>query len=339
MNILIATGIYPPEIGGPAQYAYNLENQFRAKGHNVDVRYFTKIERKLPTGLRHLYYLLKTLPAFVRADYILVLDTFSVAMPIYILSKIFRKSYTIRTGGDFLWESYVERTKKPILFKEFYKTEIPYFTKKEKLIFDVTKIILSSCRTIVFSTSWQQNIFIEAYGIDRNKTTIIENYYNISKTSTIQTETTPSTKNFLISTRNLFWKNKDRLIAHLQRLQKEFPEAGIEIDDNTYSHMQFQEKIRTSYAVVLMSLGDISPNMILDAIGQGTPFLLTTENGIGDRIRDIGLFANPLDDEDIYNKLTMLLDPNIYTELKQKLSKYSQTHSWEEMAGEYLALI
>lgn len=88
MNILIATGIYPPEIGGPAQYAYNLENQFRAKGHNVDVRYFTKIERKLPTGLRHLYYLLKTLPAFVRADYILVLDTFSVAMPILSLIHI-----------------------------------------------------------------------------------------------------------------------------------------------------------------------------------------------------------------------------------------------------------
>ena len=37
MKILISTGIYPPDIGGPAQYARNLYATWKKQGHDVKV--------------------------------------------------------------------------------------------------------------------------------------------------------------------------------------------------------------------------------------------------------------------------------------------------------------
>ena len=68
-RILVATGIYPPDIGGPAQYAYELEKIWKTEGYDVTVKYFL-FERKLPTGIRHIWFLIKSLPSILRADFI-----------------------------------------------------------------------------------------------------------------------------------------------------------------------------------------------------------------------------------------------------------------------------
>src|SRR5436309_2301876 len=109
MKILIATGIYLPKIGGPAQYAKNLERVFTDLGHSVTVLTFG-LEDNLPTGVRHLFFFFKILPKVFSADIICALDTFSVGLPAVLASQISGKKCVIRTGGDFLWEQYVERT-------------------------------------------------------------------------------------------------------------------------------------------------------------------------------------------------------------------------------------
>ena len=73
MKIVIATGIYPPDIGGPAQYAKELHDTFLVQNHQVKVIKFGKL-KYLPTGIRHLCYFFKFFAAF-GADYIIILDT------------------------------------------------------------------------------------------------------------------------------------------------------------------------------------------------------------------------------------------------------------------------
>src|SRR3989344_3051483 len=90
MKILIATGIYPPDIGGPAQYTKGVEEAWRAQGHTVQVLSFG-IERKLPTGIRHLYYFFRVLFSLPRADFVFSPDTFSAAIPAFFASKLFGK--------------------------------------------------------------------------------------------------------------------------------------------------------------------------------------------------------------------------------------------------------
>ena len=49
-------------------------------------------------------------------------------------------------------------------------------------------------------------------------------------------------------------------------------------------------------------LGDISPNLILDAVRHNKPFILTQENGLTDRLGDIGLYVDPENVDDIKEK-------------------------------------
>ncbi len=338
MRILIATGIYPPEIGGPAQYAVNTESVFRKKGHIVTVKHYTAIERWLPLGLRHIYFAIKSIIAFIRADTILVLDTFSVALPIYALSLIIPKKYTIRTGGDFLWENYTERTKKDVLLRKFYTDEIHNLTRKERLILSITRRVLQRATYVVFSTAWQRDIWKPVYNIAPERVRLIENYYNVTGDAHAHEHKAGESKVFMLGCRDLHWKNKPMAIKVLKRLQHDFPTLSIEIDTNTYPHAEYIARMKKAYATVLVSLGDISPNMMLDSVRAGTPFVLTEENGIQSRLEGLGVFVNPLDEDDIYNKVVSLLNPATYSIYKEHIAQYSFTHTWDQITDEFITL-
>lgn len=328
MRILISTGIYPPKIGGPAQYSKNLKNSLELAQNRVKIATFG-LETSIPTGLRHLLFLVKIIPKVLWADYIIVMDTFSVGLPTVFLASILGKKSVVRTGGDFLWEGFVERTKKKVLFRDFYINEINNFSKKEKIIFKLSRFTLQSTDKVIFSTKWQRDIFIKAYSLDESKTDIIENYYGpIESTSDV------SNLDFIGSTRNLVWKNLDIL-------KNVFTEV-ISLNSNVKLYTQnvifedFINLIKNSYAVVLVSLGDISPNLILDAVRLGKPFICTKEVGIYDRIKDLGIFVDPLNESEIKNAVLKLLDKNEYNNIKNKLKNFNFIHDWDSIAGEFL---
>jgi len=206
MRILIATGIYPPEVGGPAYYAQELERVFPALGYDTCVVTYGFLKR-LPTGLRHLAYIKKLflVMLFWRPTYVLALDTFSVGLPAVFVARFMRTKVIIRTGGDFLWEQYVERTGEKILFHELYNARRNY-TRKERAIFWLTRWTLQHATHVVFSTKYQQDVFVSAYKLDDSSTSVIENSYGTKEPST-----EPSRKNFVCFTRQLKWKNLDVL--------------------------------------------------------------------------------------------------------------------------------
>ena len=72
------------------------------------------------------------------------------------------------------------------------------------------------------------------------------------------------------------------------------------------------------YAFILVSLGDISPNMIMDAIRFNRPFIVTRETGIYERIKDIAIFVDPENTEDIAEKIIWLSEPENYEKQKEK---------------------
>lgn len=329
MKILITTGIYPPKIGGPAQYAKNLKSAFEAKGHEVRVKTFS-IEDYLPSGLRHLYFFVKIIPVLIRSEVVFVLDTFSVGLPTILAAKIFGKVCIIRTGGDFLWEQYVERTQKKVPLRSFYETERSNFSVKEKIIFWLTKWTLRNVTHTIFSTNWQREIFIEPYGMKRKKTSIVENYY-CEKEADLE----PSSKEFIGSTRKLTWKNIDILQSVFVEIKRSHPEVELFLENMPYGKLM--ERLKESYAVILVSIGDISPNMMLDAIRFNRPFICTKEVGIYDRIKDAGTFVDPYNKEEIKNAVLNLLTKEGYREAKQKVQQFNFVHTWEQIADEFLA--
>ncbi len=333
MKILIASGIYPPDIGGPAQYARNLYETWKKQGNDVKVAAY-RWERAFPTFMRHFLYLLKVLRKGWNADLVIVLDTWSAAVPAMYACKLMRKKYLIRTGGDFLWESYVERTGDMVLFKDFYGSRVPKLSRKERLIYRLGGDALRNAAAIVFSTDWQRKIFEKAYGLKPAKDYIVENYCG-PRLEAME----PENRSFVAGTRSLKWKNIELLKTAFEKADKQVQSKGlpaIDLDGGKAVYDSFVEKIRRSYAVVLVSIGDISPNMILDAIRVGVPFIVTKETGIADRIRDCAIFADPQNENDIVSKIVWLSDPANRAAQAEKVRRFAFTHTWEQIADEIL---
>ncbi|MCE9629069.1 MAG: hypothetical protein K8Q91_03690 [Candidatus Vogelbacteria bacterium] len=334
--ILIATGIYPPAIGGPAQYAVNVEREWRLKGFKVVVKTFT-FEYFLPTGIRHLFYLGKILPTIWRADFIFILDTWSVALPVATACLLLRKKFVVRTGGDFLWESYVERTKKPVLLRDFYKTEMQNLSFKERIIFKTTRFVLSQAKTIIFSTKWQQSIWLEPYCLSSQSMVIVSNYLGTQDQKKTDSPEVHSDFILVSSSRGLVWKNKGILEKALAIAQKSNPKLRL-FDDNV-SYQDFMKVIEKSQAIILVSLGDISPNMILDGLRFGKPFVCTKECGLYENLKDLGLWVDPLDSLAIAEAMVEISKPEVYRSLVDKINSSEYRHSWVEIADEIMLIM
>ncbi len=336
MKILIATGIYPPQIGGPAQYAKELTKALKKLGDEVKVCTYGA-EKKLPVGIRHVVFLIKILPTYFKANYIIVLDTFSVALPVYLASFIFNKPYIIRVGGDFLWEGFVERTGKKVLLRNFYQTTYDDWNLKDKFIFYITKKVLKRAKKIVFTTRWQQDIWQQVYELKNDKINIIENYYGPKDDINDNQIVDEDKKIFLAGTRKLKWKNLTTLTLAFNLAQKKDP--SLELDLTNVSYDNFLIKMKASRAVILVSLGDVSPNMILDAIRLNKPFVLTRETGLYDRLKKVGLFVDPENEVEIADAILTLLNPNEYKKWQAKVREFNFIHTWEEIALEFKVLM
>ena len=112
----------------------------------------------------------------------------------------------------------------------------------------------------------------------------------------------------------------------------------IEFDTTKAVYDNFQERMRRSYAVILNSIGDISPNMIFDAIRVGTPFILTKENGISDRVKDCAIFIDPMNKNDIVEKIVWISDPKNRKKQADKVKKFNWVHSWENIGNEIISI-
>ncbi len=336
MKILISTGIYPPKTSGPAQYAFNMNRVWTNMGHTVYVKTFG-IENMIPTGLRHLFYFIKIIPSVIWSDFVFALDTFSVGLPTALACFLFNKKLVIRTGGDFLWEGYVERTGDMALLKDFYKTRLDKFYIKEKIIFYLTKWTLSHTDKIIFSTSWQKDIFLYPYElINKNndgEICIVENRYGEKEKQDIKNIIN---KDFIGSTRPLKWKNLGLLNEVFN--DPKLSQNGLKLITNEMPYQKFMDMIKESYAVILVSLGDISPHMILDAIRLNKPFIVTEENGLMNRIADISITVNPLDQNDIKEKIDFLLDKDNYNRQVEKIKSFNFIHTWEDIAKEIIEI-
>ena len=331
LRILIAAGIYPPAVGGPAKYAKQLGDHWKREGHAVSVAAY-RLEHSLPIGARHLLYFLRILPRVARADFIVAFDTLSVGLPAVLAARLFRKRIVIRAGGDFLWESYVERTGDLVLLRDFYQVARSKWSRKEKLIFFLTKHALQNASAIAFNSEFQRKIFISAYGLAERNACVILNHYGPKMPGEKPTE-----KNFIWAVRPLKLKNGALLREAFADAQAADP--FLALDDHLTSHDELLRRIRSCYAVILPSITDISPNLILEAVQFGKPFICTTETGAFEALKDCGIFVDPTSKKALTEKILFLADEKNYQECARKVAAFElPPHGWSQIAAEFLAL-
>lgn len=327
-HIVIATPLFPPDVGGPALYAEMLSRVWSHEGYTVSIVSFSSL-KKFPTGIRHILYFFKLIPAFINADVVFVLDTFSVALPSVILGHILHKKVVVRVGGDFLWEMYINRTKELILLSEFYNEERA-FTFKENTIFDLTNFVFQYADAVVFSTQWQKNIYLDAYTLDTARVFVVENIYP----SRLKRNIVPKNRVILSPSRDVFLKNKKGLHEAFALVKERFFDAALDTDISTYDVLL--HRMSEAYCVVVPSLSEVSPNIVLDAISLGVPVIVTRDCGIKDRLSDVVVWVDPKSPESIAEGIELLMDARTYSEYMARMSKFSYVRTEEMVARDFL---
>jgi len=123
VKVLITTGIFPPDIGGPAtQLDYLIkEVLIRKPSFKINVLTFGekgadypydvyKISKKIPKILKSFSYLMKTFILILQNDTIYAWDLYTAGFSSYLIKKIIpRKKLVIRFVGDSAWEYYFNK--------------------------------------------------------------------------------------------------------------------------------------------------------------------------------------------------------------------------------------
>ena len=372
--ILIATPLYPPAVGGPASFARDLALSLSRAGCRVSVLTYgrvtndaeeisnefsvTRVSSRIPSGPKHLVYVAKALRLLKRVDAAIVLDPFIVGVPVALAARLLKKPFIIRVDGDFVWESYVERTGHELTLEEFCR-RLPRglpLSPKERLALVGSGYTFRSARQLVFSSEWRERIFDIAFPDCRGGHVFL-------RPSWPNREPAARTRDpvVLFAGRFIRIKNTIRLarsflaVAPLPwrlELVGEGPQAPalrkFLIDAKAGDRVriaapmpryQLDECMRRAAVFALPSLSDVAPRVILDCVRLGTPFLMTRETGLWETLKDVGLFVNPLDEADIQQNLRRLMDPGVSKEYQKRLAAFTQVRAWEEIANEWIQLV
>ncbi len=328
MTILIATGIYPPQIGGPAKYAQKLHEELGRHGP-VELCAWSDFERALPWGIRHLVYFLRLVPKVARADAILALDTWSTGFPALVAAKLLRKKLLVRIGGDFVWEAYIERTNEMVRLSEFYK-EPRLLSFKERLIQRATLTLLRHADVLLFNTAWQMRIWQETFQFS-TPAHVLENEYPAKKSAP---DFPLGKKIFVAAGRGITYKN---IPAFAEAFAKAAP-GQAELDTRALPPREHAARIEAAYAYVVPSVSEVNSNNIIEALSYNKPFIAPLDCGMRERLEGLGVFADTLDKAAMQAAVEELLDEAKYQAYVERISAFSYVHTWADIADEILEL-
>lgn len=179
MKILIATGIYPPDIGGPATYSSLLKKEFPKRDFSVEIVTYgpAGISRKIPKGLRHLIYFLVCFLKALHSDVVFAQNQLSAGLPAMFVAKIIGRKFIMRVPGDSVWEWAVQKCGIKETIDDFqnkkYGRQIEIRRKIQRFVMNRTDAIITPSfyfKKIV--SGWVKNsekIHVIYNGIEMNK--------------------------------------------------------------------------------------------------------------------------------------------------------------------------
>lgn len=329
MKIVIATPSYPPRVAGPSHYAKGVAEVWRAQGHDVVVVSFDAYLH-LPSGIRHAVYAWKLLFQVRSASFIVALDIFSVALPAVLVAQLFRKKCIVRVSGDFIWEGYVEREGVEVTLREFYAGK-DLWTWRERLLFRLSRYTLRSATGLVFQNNWQKTLVLREFALAHAVSAVIRNSFPKSVLSSAE-----DGKIYL-------WAGRAIRLKNIERLKQAFTEAEAidsSIEFRMYTSLSRDalfEHMKKAYVVLNPSLSDMNPNIVLEGIAFGKPFICTAESGIREVTEGMGLFVDPKDTRAIRDAILTLSKEDAYNDCRSAIASRNIERTYRDVAAELLA--
>ncbi len=296
MKLVIATPLYPPEIGGPATYAKLLSDGLPGKGIKIEMVKFSGV-RHLPRFISHLTYYRRVLRAARRADAVLALDPVSVGLPALHAARKAGKPFFVKIVGDYAWEQGQQRFGVAQTLDEFVKTpRVPLLVRLLRRV--QTHVARGAVRVIVPSNYLKR--IVVAWGIPPDKIEVIYNAVPLEKPGSILPKAVSALPRPLVVTvgRLVPWKHIDGVIdatagvfgASLavvgegpehatlaQRAKEKLSERAV--FTGLLSHADTLAVMKSADALVLNSSYEGLSHLLIEALTLGMPIIATRVGG------------------------------------------------------------
>ncbi|OGG64635.1 hypothetical protein A3J11_00975 [Candidatus Kaiserbacteria bacterium RIFCSPLOWO2_02_FULL_55_12] len=265
MKLVIATPLYPPEIGGPATYAKLLFDGLPGRGIEVELVKFNEV-RYLPKIIRHYVYYRHVLKAARNADVVLALDPVSVGLPAMRAAQKAGKPFVVKIVGDYAWEQGQQR---------FGVTEnLDTFVKNEQESFFVRRLqkiqtyVAKNAAQVIVPSPYLQDIVV-AWGIPRGKIAVI--YNGIDLPTHIPVPERKEGEFLIVSAgRRVPWKGFEAIerVARGHDRWRVFIASGL-------PRVEALGWMKAADVFVLNSRYEGFPHALIEAMTLGTPVIAT----------------------------------------------------------------
>ncbi len=362
MKVLIATGLYPPEIGGPATYSRKLEKALPGYAIEPTILPFSKV-RRLPKLLRHIAYFFLVLDKARGVDIVYAQDPMSVGVPAILAASLLRKTFLLKVVGDYAWEQATQRFGFSGTIESFQHATLPLIPKTFRAI---ERAVARRAARVVVPSKYLGKI-VATWGVSNKNISVI--YNGIEELG--DTGNKPVLRGLIrfhgkliVSVGRLVpWKGFDTLIRLLPKIQKSFPETKLLIigggpdaemleqlavdvgvqDDVIFAGSLERDillrYLRASDVFILNTAYEGFSHLILEALAIGVPTITTRVGGNVEIIEHAqnGYLVKPNDGEAILNHtLALLGDATLRGKLvvaaKRRVKQFSNERMIDEIA-------
>ncbi len=285
MNIILAAGIFPPDIGGPATYTTQLAESLNQQGHSVRVICFsdttenrrekyhvTRIKRSRLKPWSHLIYLLKLYFISSQADCIYTQGPTAAGWQARLVAKFRHIPYVVKVVGDYAWEQGRVRFGLDCSIEDFQQlaTVPPVVERLRKL----QKAVVSEAQRVVVPSKYLAEL-VQLWGVSPERISVIYNSF----TPQFQSEKISQKKNiFLTGGRLLPWKGFDTLIKLWPQVIAQAPNAQLEIAGDGPDGERLKKLIlETGVSSSVTMLGRLKPEELVSHYLQAKSFILNSD--------------------------------------------------------------
>jgi glycosyltransferase involved in cell wall biosynthesis len=311
MKILLATPLYPPEIGGPATYAHMLEQLLPAHDIEVEIVPFSTA-RKWPKIIRHIMYFVQLLRVIKDCDMVYALDPSSVGLPAALAAKFKKKLFLLRVPGDYAWEQGQVRFGVTDVLDVFVARKNRYHPVVRFLV-RLESYVARQAEIVIVPSEYMKRI-VTTWGVHPAR---IKPIYSAlfplpvsEERSALRTMFGYRGKTIISVGRLVPWKGFDTLIELLPQLRTRVPDANLVIvgdgpmgarlkartrELNLTDHVRFLDRqpkqalgaaIAAADAFVLNTAYEGLSHQLLEVMDLGVPIVTTDVGGNPELIKD-----------------------------------------------------
>ncbi|MFA6254115.1 MAG: glycosyltransferase family 4 protein [Candidatus Paceibacterota bacterium] len=277
-TILIATGLYPPDVGGPATYSYLLNQELPRRGWEVKILSFGEV-RSWPKIIRHLAYGWKVFRLVRHYQIIYVQDPVSVGLPVCLACALARRSFILKIVGDYAWEQGSQRFGVIDLLDDF-SLEYKKYIWPVKLLKLIQRGVARRAQKIIVPSNYLKKI-VSNWGVNSDKIKVIYNAFNspeiLPEKEVLQRELGLSGQIIISAGRLVPWKGFTLLIEIMPELLAVYPGLKLYIIGDGPDHDRLEKLITNKeMSGCIFLLGRLAQKELLKFIKAADLFVLNT---------------------------------------------------------------